>query len=112
MTDDDAADLRAQSLTRFRGSFEQEGVTADDRRKGCQGLAFVLQACPMREARPNPVALRELPSGEQHVVERPPEGLARGLVVVTPPVVLLLAAALALLTLGYYAIRLRRARRR
>jgi hypothetical protein len=66
----------------------------------------------MREARLNPVGLREPPSGEQAVIERPPEGLGRGLFVVTPPVVVLLAAALALLTLGYYVLRLRRARRR
>jgi hypothetical protein len=109
---DDPSNLRAQSLACVRRAFEQEGVTADDRRRGCQGFAFVLQACPMREARQNPVALRELPSGERAVIERPPEGLGRGVFDVPAPVVVLLAAVLALLTLGYYALRLRKARRR
>jgi hypothetical protein len=66
----------------------------------------------MREGGPNPVALRELPTGGLAVVERPPEGLGRGVFVVTPPVVLLLTLALVLLTAGYYALRLRRAHRR
>jgi len=49
---------------------------------------------------------------ERSVVERPPPGIARGVFPVSPAVVLLLALALALVTGGYYALRLRRARRR
>jgi hypothetical protein len=66
----------------------------------------------MREAGPNPFAASEFPRGAAGVVERPPPGIARGIFVVQPFVVELLAVALLLTTLGYYALGLRRPRRR
>jgi hypothetical protein len=112
VSDDDAANLRADPPTSVRGTLEQQGVTAADRRKGCQGLAFVLQACPMGEAHNIPLAYAEPALGERVVVERPPPGLGRGLLPVSPLVVVLVTLGLVLLTAGYYALRLRRARRR
>jgi hypothetical protein len=108
MTDDDTCDLRPQAATSIRRTLEQEGVAESDWRKGCQGLAFVLQACPMREAGPNPLA----PSGREGVVERPPPGLARGIFAVSPLVVSLVTALLLFLSLGYYTLRLLKLRRR
>lgn len=108
MTDDDAGNLRAQAAASIRRALEQEGVTADDWRKSCQGMAFVLQACPMREAGPPPLA----PSGREGVVERPPPGMARGIFAVSPLVVTLVTALLLLLSLGYYTLRLLKIRRR
>lgn len=52
------------------------------------------------------------PTGERVVLERPPGTLARGFYTVPAWAVIVLVAALALSTLGYYALRLRRARRR
>ena len=108
MADDDTSDLRAQAAARFRRALEQERVTADDWRKSCQGTAFVLQACPMREAAEPPLA----PSGREGVVERPPPGIARGIFAVSPLVVTLLTALLLFLSLGYYTLRLLKIRRR
>ncbi len=66
----------------------------------------------MREAGLNPFAARELPAGAPVVVERPPPGLARGVFVVSPLLVELVAVSLVLVTLAYYALRLRGPRRR
>ena len=108
MTDDDPTDLRPQAATSVRRALEQEGVSEGDWRKGCQGLAFVLQACPMREAGSLPLA----PSGQEGTVERPPPGMARGIFAVSPLVVTLVTALLLLLSLGYYTLRLLKTRRR
>lgn len=51
------------------------------------------------------------PTGERVVVERPDGALARGFYAVPAWGVIVLVAALALATLVYYALRLRRARR-
>jgi hypothetical protein len=66
----------------------------------------------MREARAEPFAARLLPGGEEHVLERPPSGLARGLFVGPAALVEVIVGALLALTAGYYALRLWRARRR
>jgi hypothetical protein len=108
VTDDDTPDLRAQAAARVRRALEQERVTADDWRKSCQGTAFVLQACPMREAAEPPHA----PSGREGVVERPPPGLARGIFAVSPLVVTLVTTLLLFLSLGYYTLRLLKLRHR
>jgi len=50
--------------------------------------------------------------GEPSVLERPPPGLARGSHAVPAAVVIAVAALLAIVTLGYYVLRWRRARRR
>lgn len=112
MTDHDPADLGANALARIGRTLEEQGVATDDGRKGCQCPAFVLQACPMREAGLDPFTARELPNGSPVVVERPPPGLGRGIFVVSPLVVELVAFSLVLVTLAYYAFRLRRPRRR
>jgi hypothetical protein len=112
VADDDAPDLGPEAAASLRRALEEESVTADDWGKGCQGFAFVLQACPMREAGPIPLPSSELPPGRDGVVERPPPGMARGVFVVSPPVVALLTGALLLLALGHYALRLPRAFRR
>jgi hypothetical protein len=65
----------------------------------------------MREAGLS-VATRELLSGAPVVVERPPPGLGRGIFVVSPLAVELVSFSLVLVTLAYYAFRLRRSRRR
>lgn len=52
------------------------------------------------------------PTGERFVLERPEGALARGVYSVPAWGVIVLVAALALSTLAYYALRLRRARRR
>jgi len=52
------------------------------------------------------------PTGERFVLERPDGVLARGIYTVPAWGVIVLVAALALATLAYYALRLRRARRR
>ncbi|HTQ05769.1 MAG TPA: hypothetical protein VMI54_18025 [Polyangiaceae bacterium] len=65
----------------------------------------------MREAGLNPIGARE-PPGVTVVAERPPPGLARGVFVVTPLAVELVALSLVLVTFAYYALRLRRPRRR
>jgi hypothetical protein len=52
------------------------------------------------------------PAGERIVLERPEGGFARGVYAVPAWSVSGLVAALALATLAYYALRLRRARRR
>lgn len=65
----------------------------------------------MREAGLN-AAARELPTGVSVVVERPPPGIGRGVFVVSPLVVELVSFSLVLVTLAYYAFRLRRPRRR
>jgi hypothetical protein len=97
VTDDDASDLLPQAATRVRRALEQERVTADDWRKSCQGTAFVLQACPMREAGSSPLA----PSGREGTVERPPPGMARGIFDVSPLVVTLVTGLLLLLSVGF-----------
>ena len=66
----------------------------------------------MREAGPLLFALDLLPPVRENVVERPPPGMARGIFVVSPLVVTLVAGALLFLALGYYVLRLRKARRR
>jgi hypothetical protein len=66
----------------------------------------------MREARLASFGPLEPPSSAHGVVERPPPGLARGGIVVPGVAVLALSAALVLITLGYYALRLRGARSR
>jgi len=111
VTDHDAADLGTNAAARVGRALEQLGVAADNWRKGCQCPAFVLQACPMREAGLN-AAARELPTGVSVVVERPPPGIGRGVFVVSPLVVELVSFSLVLVTLAYYAFRLRRPRRR
>ena len=112
MTDDDTPDLGAEAAASLCRTLEQEGVAADDWRKGCQGFAFVLQACPMREAGPIPFAPSELAAGREGVVERPPPGIARGIFVVSPWVVTLTTGALLIVALAHYALRFRKARRR
>lgn len=52
------------------------------------------------------------PTGERFVLERPDGVLARGFYTVPAFGVIVLVAALAIATLAYYALRLRRARRR
>jgi len=66
----------------------------------------------MREARLASFGPTEPPSGAYGVVERPPPGPARGGIVAPGAAVVALSAALVLVTLGYYALRLRRARTR
>jgi hypothetical protein len=83
-----------------------------------RGLQAVNRACkasvgPMGEspsAFVNPTEPR--PTGERFVLERPEGALARGFYAVPAWSVIVLVAALALATLAYYALRLRRARRR
>jgi hypothetical protein len=112
VTDDHAGDLIPDPPTGVGGALEKLGVALGDGRKGCQGLAFVLQACPMREAGPTAETRHEPVPGAVTVLERPPAGMARGVFATSPLVVVLVAVALALVAAGYYAARLRGARRR
>ncbi len=66
----------------------------------------------MREAGRIPFAPSELPAGRAGVVERPPPGIARGILVVSPLVVTLATGALLVVAIAHYALRLRKARRR
>ncbi len=66
----------------------------------------------MREARLVSFAAHEPPTGERSVLERPPEGLARGVIPTSGIAVLALTLVLVLIGLGYYALRLRKARPR
>jgi len=66
----------------------------------------------MREARLASFGPREPPSGAYGVVERPPPGPARGGIAAPGGAVVALSAVLLLITLGYYALRLRRDRTR
>jgi len=111
VTDHDTSDLGADPSASVGRALEEQGVTVNDGRRGCQGLAFVLQACPMREARLLSFADHAPAPGVETVVERPPAGIARGLLPVPPAAVVILTVALVLVTLGYYTLRLRGARR-
>ncbi|HEV8549331.1 MAG TPA: hypothetical protein VGQ57_09885 [Polyangiaceae bacterium] len=65
----------------------------------------------MREARLSFDA-REPPAGELGVLERPPPGFGRGVIPAPGAAVVAVASALVLVTLTYYALRLRRVRPR
>jgi hypothetical protein len=64
----------------------------------------------MREARVASFGPIEPQNGVHGVVERPPPGPARGGIVAPGSAVVVLSAALVLVTLLYYALRLRKAR--
>jgi hypothetical protein len=66
----------------------------------------------MREAQLVSLEAREPPSGDRGVLERPPPGLGRGVIPAPAAAIIGLTLGLVLFCLGYYALRLRRARRR
>ena len=66
----------------------------------------------MREAQVVSLDAHEAPSGERGVLERPPPGFGRGVIPAPAAAIVGLTLGLVLVCVGYYALRLRRVRRR